>query len=96
MISQRQLRCFLQREFPDCGIDFNKISGADCFADLGLPYADFMGMFHKIMVEFKVQIPRQEYKDLTSISKIIYYINNHNVVDPTFQARLRAGFYKVD
>jgi hypothetical protein len=93
-VTARELRCFLLKEFPDCCINWIKIRGDEDVADLGLPFHDCVDMFERIMVKYGVRIDRQDYNKLTSISKLINFINNAPDIDPDFLTRLRAGYYR--
>ena len=94
MISQREVRCFLSKEFPDCGIDFMTIHGGTDIADLGMDFHDLVDMFEKVMITFNIRIDKVDYNKCTSISKLVYFINNAPEADRTFLIRLRAGYYR--
>ena len=94
MISQKEVRCFLQKEFPDCEIDFMTIHGGADIAELGMEFNDLIDMFEKIMVLYNIRIDKVDYNKCTSISKLVYFINNAPEADKTFLTRLRAGYYR--
>lgn len=92
MITNRELRYFLHNKFPDSCIDFLKFKGYDDLIDEGMEFFDYVDMMEQIMLKYRIRIPRQDWKDLCSLSHILYYLNHHEKepdVDETFIERIR-------
>ena len=94
MITQRELRCFLSKEFPNCCINWLTVKGDADVADLGLDFVTCVDMFEQVMIKYGVRIDRTDYNKLTSLSKLVNFINNAPEIDSKFLARLRAGFFR--
>lgn len=78
MVTNREFRQFLSNTFPKLDINFKSIYGFIDLADAKyLDFTEFVDLFEQVELKYGVKIPRSEYSNLTTLSKLLYYIN-HN------------------